>query len=264
MGKVNGLIIFSLWLSACSFPSANKETATTKPSDELEFAVDTFNDVSPKEMKVEEEKIVESKIIDSVQPLEQEQIEVKPEEKKIIVTMEEGKEEAKEIAKEEGREEALLAPEEPKFQDYQKEQPSEVAQIPTTQQTGTSAGKEEQYTIQKNDTLMMISFKIYGDYRKWKDLKKWNGNKAKFKMTEGETLKYFAPEKTFIWEPSGLPYMVKTGDTLQKVSVDKYGSTKKWKDIYENNRPLIIDPNLIFAGFRIYYIPIRDIASKRR
>ena len=62
--------------------------------------------------------------------------------------------------------------------------------------------------------------------------------------------------------PNGTPYMVKTGDTLQIISMDKYGTTRKWKSIYENNRPLIRNPNLIFAGFTIYYQPTRDLASE--
>lgn len=33
-----------------------------------------------------------------------------------------------------------------------------------------------EYEVQKNDTLMLVAFKIYGDYRKWKDIKDWNEN----------------------------------------------------------------------------------------
>jgi nucleoid-associated protein YgaU len=225
--KMGILFVFSLLLGACSFPSANKEKVTSKPSDELEFAVDAFNEVSPqelmetKEIKVEEEKIAEIAIPDETpRPPADEKVEIKVEEKKIAASMVEGKEDP------------VLMPEGPEFKDYQKAIVSQDVQAPTAElEESSSLAKEESYIIQKNDTMMMIAFKIYGDYRKWKDLKKWNSEKLKLKMKEGDTLKYFAPDKSFSWQPNGLPYMVKIGDTLQKVSVDKYGTPKKWKKI---------------------------------
>ena len=118
----------------------------------------------------------------------------------------------------------------------------------------------EKYTVQKGDTLMMIAFKIYGDYRKWKDIKTWNPNVKK--VGEGVELSYMVPDQKFGWMPNGLPYMIKTADTLGSISMDKYGTSKKWKSIYENNRPLIRNPDLIFAGFTIYYQPARSLASE--
>jgi LysM repeat protein len=111
---------------------------------------------------------------------------------------------------------------------------------------------------------MMVAFKIYGDYGKWKELKSWNKEVLKHGMHKGLALKYYVPEKKFVWEPSGLPYLVKEGNTLGTISSEKYGTPKKWKDLYENNRPLIKNPNVIFAGFTIYYIPTRDIASQKK
>lgn len=121
-------------------------------------------------------------------------------------------------------------------------------------------GPMEKYKVQKGETLMMIAFKIYGDYHKWKDIKGWN-NEVKM-VKEGVELNYVAPEQKFGWSPVGLPYLVKSGDTLGTVSLDKYGTPKKWRAIYENNRPLIKNPNLIFAGFTIYYQPDRSLASE--
>ena len=37
-----------------------------------------------------------------------------------------------------------------------------------------TSGEMAIYTTQKGETLMQIAFKIYGDYRKWKDLMSWN------------------------------------------------------------------------------------------
>ena len=242
-----------LFLGACSFSNSSNEVATTKPSDELEFAVDTIEPNPGADIKVEEQKIAEQKMPDEISPVEKpadpevQKAEVKPEEMRIV-------------ASEEGKEQPMVAPEEPKFQDYQKAPevaPVVVAEAPHE----PTLGAEAKYHVQKGETLMMVAFKIYGDYRKWKDLKAWNPH---MKIGTGSVIKYYVPDQTFGWQPSGLPYLVKTGDTLGIISMDKYGTSKKWKSIYENNRPLIRDPNLIFAGFTIYYMPVRDVASEHK
>ncbi len=154
--------------------------------------------------------------------------------------------------------EDMRAPVEPKQEDFR---PKITAEVKIETMKPQEFGK---YRLANNETLMMASFKIYGDYRRWKELKKWNKDALKNGLRAGLELKYSIPEKKFVWEPSGLPYLVKTGNTLGSISKEKYGTKKKWKDLYENNRPLIIDPNIIFAGFTIYYIPTRDIASQKK
>ncbi len=121
--------------------------------------------------------------------------------------------------------------------------------------------EEMTYTISRGETLMMAAFKIYGDYRKWQELGALNGVSGG-DVEEGTVLRYKRAAEEFIWNPEGLPYLIKNGDTLVTISTDKYGTASKWELIYNNNRPLIKDPNLIFAGFTLYYIPERDIASE--
>lgn len=125
-----------------------------------------------------------------------------------------------------------------------------------------NAGEEQEYTVGKNETLMMIAFKLYGDYGKWKDLSDYNQLKSN-KLSQGQKIKYIAPEVVFEWNPQGNPYLIKKQDTLGLISDKTYGTTKEWKNIWENNKPLIKDPNKIFAGFTIY-TPIleREVASK--
>jgi nucleoid-associated protein YgaU len=227
--------------TSCSFSNANKEDVTSRPSDELEFEVDKITENVPSDVVVEEEKVVAATIPDSNSS---EMATVKPEEMKIetIIT--------------EGKAQAMEAPVEPQFKDYKTETAvPEVSKV---------LGSESKYAVQKGDTLMMIAFKLYGDYRKWKDLKIWNKETLAGKVGPGLTLKYYAPEKPFEWKPNGLPYLVKSGDTLGIISNEKYGTPKKWKSIYENNKPLILKPNLIFAGFTLYYVPMRDVASDQR
>jgi len=56
-------------------------------------------------------------------------------------------------------------------------------------------------------------------------------------------------------ERNGEKYLIKVGDTLGLISNEVYGTKAKWKKLWENNRQLIKNPNRIFAGFNLYYVP---------
>ena len=58
-----------------------------------------------------------------------------------------------------------------------------------------------------------------------------------------------APAETIV------KYKVKKGQTLADVSKDVYGTTKKWRKIYEANKEKIKDPNKIYAG-QVLEIPL--------
>jgi nucleoid-associated protein YgaU len=127
------------------------------------------------------------------------------------------------------------------------------------------SGSTKTYRVAKNETLMMIAFKLYGDYGKWKQIASMNRNSlgGGTVVREGQVLKYNAPAEEFVWNPQGLPYLIKTGDTLGIISSSVYQTPKKWKLIWDNNRPLIKNPNLIFAGFTIYYLENgREVAAE--
>lgn len=169
-------------------------------------------------------------------------------------------EEPRAFAVTEAPKEEMRAPVEPRQEDFISAPVAEApapAPVMAPQEFG-------QYKISQNETLMMAAFRIYGDYRKWKELKAWNKDALRHGIHTGMSLKYYVPEKNFVWEPNGLPYLVKTGNTLGSISSEKYGTSRKWKDLYENNRPLIRNPNVIFAGFTIYYVPARGIASQKK
>ena len=118
----------------------------------------------------------------------------------------------------------------------------------------TIGGEVGRLKVKRGETLMMIAFNLYGDYTKWKRLRNMNPGINPHSLAAGQVIKYEVPEEEFSWVPNGNPYLIKRGDTLGTISKDKYGTPKKWRDIYNNNSPLIRDPNLIFAGFTIYYI----------
>ncbi|MBD66873.1 MAG: hypothetical protein CME62_16845 [Halobacteriovoraceae bacterium] len=127
------------------------------------------------------------------------------------------------------------------------------------------SGQEGSWTVSQGETLMIIAFKIYGDYGRWRDIKNMNSDKLAGSNTisSGMVLRYEAPAEPFIWNPEGNPYLIKVGDTLGKISTTTYGTNKFWKNIWDNNTPLIKDPNKIFAGFTIYtpVIEGRDVAN---
>ncbi len=128
---------------------------------------------------------------------------------------------------------------------------AEVAETPKRPQPG----RMMHYKVLKGETLMQIAFKIYGDISMWKELKSMNRDilTKNVALKANTDLKYGAPEKDFVWNPEGTAYMVKTGDTLGLISNSVYQTPKKWKKIWENNKPMIKNPNVIYAGFTIYY-----------
>jgi nucleoid-associated protein YgaU len=152
------------------------------------------------------------------------------------------------------------------------DEPVEMEEPVAMQDTSTEeividqVGSQMQYTVEKGDTLMMIAFKIYGDYSKWREIANLNQNKLIQGQIApiGTSLTYYAPSEAFSWNPEGNPYLVKNGDTLGGISTDTYGTMKFWKNIWDNNKPLIKNPNRIYAGFTIY-TPImegREVATE--
>jgi len=47
---------------------------------------------------------------------------------------------------------------------------------------------------------------------------------------------------------AGRSYTVVKGDSLSKIAKREYGDANKWRAIYEANRDLIKDPDLIYPG----------------
>jgi nucleoid-associated protein YgaU len=49
-------------------------------------------------------------------------------------------------------------------------------------------------------------------------------------------------------EPEALFYEVKPGDSLSKIAKAHYGDAMKYNTIFEANKPMLTDPNLIYPG----------------
>jgi nucleoid-associated protein YgaU len=132
--------------------------------------------------------------------------------------------------------------------------PAEPVEEKMAMSINKHSGDKGHYTVQKGDTLMLIAFKLYGDYGRWSELASMNRDKiGKWGMIRpGHQIRYAVPNQPFQWMPKGSPYMIQRGDTLGTISESNYGTTNRWKDLWYNNRPMIKDPNLIFAGFTLY------------
>ena len=103
---------------------------------------------------------------------------------------------------------------------------------------------------------MKIAFEQYGDLYRWKEI--YEANRGNIKdpnhVPPGTELSLNGAGMVTI-ERNGDSYLIKRGDTLGVISNDVYGTTRKWKKLWENNRQLIKDPNKIYAGFYLYYQP---------
>ncbi len=156
---------------------------------------------------------------------------------------------------------------EDQYTDRTIEEPEEIAEAPledyapveevaVSENSFIDNGVEEiQYTVKQGETLMLISFQLYGDYAKWKDIRDRNPSLVNYENLEpGQILTVRKPGEEFNWRPEGLPYLIKSNETLQVISQNLYDTTRKWMDIYQHNKPLIKDPDKIYAGFTIYYL----------
>lgn len=119
------------------------------------------------------------------------------------------------------------------------------------------AGNSEEfvyYEVQKHDTLMLIAFELYSSYSKWRDIFKDNATalNGSTDLSKVRNLRIRKPLNPRVY-PKGLPYRIKKDDSLSKISRDVYGRMKYWPVIYENNRDQIPNPDLIFAGFLLFY-----------
>lgn len=118
------------------------------------------------------------------------------------------------------------------------------------------------YKAKEGETLMWIAYKLYGDYRAWKKLKAWNEDALDYDnaVVAGTELKYEPLTTAFTWKSQGNPYIILKGDSLSKISKKVYdGEIKYWKSIWTNNQLQVRDPNLIFAGFTLFYLPYEEV-----
>lgn len=129
------------------------------------------------------------------------------------------------------------------------------------------------YTVKRGDNLWKIAQNTYGDGNKWTQIAQANklknprlvfsGQKLVLpKQTVAETKPKTAPVKTAMKQNkttvhSGETYVVKKGDSLWKISVIVYADGYQWTKIWNNNRKLVTNPGLIYAGTKLTLPAVR-------
>ncbi len=129
-----------------------------------------------------------------------------------------------------------------------------VAAAPQSETPAADSGSES-YTVQEGDTLMKIAFETMGDLYRWREIYELNKGQISDpnKISKGMVLKLSKSGASSV-EKNGEKYLIKEGDTLGTISTAVYGTKSRWKELWENNKQLIHDPNRIFAGFYLYYM----------
>ena len=99
---------------------------------------------------------------------------------------------------------------------------------------------------------------VYEEKRKTKEVAVKETVKASASLIEEEINREEIPVKSIISEvPQQQPqkhykyYVVRKNDTLQKISYKFYGTTRKWKLIYEENKNIIKNPDRLYPGTKI-------------
>lgn len=105
----------------------------------------------------------------------------------------------------------------------------------------------EYYTIQTGDTLSKIAKHFYGDAGKYPVI--FEANKEVIKdpnlIYPGQMIRI--PKV----DGSEQVYTVQPGDTLSKIAQQFYGATNKYTVIFEANRDVLKDPNVIQPGQKL-------------
>ena len=102
------------------------------------------------------------------------------------------------------------------------------------------------YTVVKGDFLIKISEmrRIYGDGTRWKRIYRANRDKI------GDPNLIY-PDQIFLI-PRGMPteHVVYEGETLIRIAGywEIYGDRSRWPEIYQANRDVISDPNVVPTG----------------
>ena len=138
---------------------------------------------------------------------------------------------------------------------FTSESPTDVSPQVAAASPAISESELKTYRVRKYDTLMKISYKIYGDPFEWDDIYQLNKDiiRNPNSIVNGMRIKYKPPVVSKALAKKRHKYTIKPGDTLSTISQAIYGTSRKWKVLFEKNSDLIHNPQKIMAGLDIYY-----------
>jgi nucleoid-associated protein YgaU len=120
------------------------------------------------------------------------------------------------------------------------------------------------YTIVTGDTLSKIAKRIYGSGSEWRQIATaselsnpdliYPGHKLTIPVLNAQA-RQFMDRHVDLGTPGEGKFVtvVKQGDTLSSLAQQNLGSSKFWKQIYEQNRDAISNPNMLKVGIKISY-----------
>lgn len=110
--------------------------------------------------------------------------------------------------------------------------------------------KPMMHTVVKGDTLWGIARKYYGNGARYKEI--FNANKAKIKnpnlIYPGQVFVIPGVDAKETTAPKAKTYKVVKGDYLRKIAKQFYGNEMDWPKIYNANKSIIKNPDLINIG----------------
>lgn len=108
----------------------------------------------------------------------------------------------------------------------------------------------EYYTVQPGDTLSEIANRLYGNAGKYPVI--FEANREVIKdpnlIYPGQILRIIKPPAV---QATSDNYTVKPGDTLSKIAKEFYGDARKYSIIFEANRDILKNPNIIQPGQKL-------------
>ncbi len=103
------------------------------------------------------------------------------------------------------------------------------------------AGQVENLTVTFNNGTVILTGSVADQAAREKAVLLAGNVKGVEKVDDRLTIR--APEPVF--------YTIQKGDSLSKIAKEQYGDASKWKALFEANREVIEDPDLIYPGQRI-------------
>jgi nucleoid-associated protein YgaU len=97
--------------------------------------------------------------------------------------------------------------------------------------------------------FVLVGVLIYNYFRSVNQVNREQTSSTTTEMEEQQKAQMTVPEVV----SQGLPaeYTVKQGDSLWKISQQAYGTGYEWQKVYEANKAVVSDPNLLEIGTKI-------------
>lgn len=117
---------------------------------------------------------------------------------------------------------------------------------------GVQNNQRSTYTVAHGDSLSKIAKRYYGDAMAWKRLAQLNNLKNPDVLLVGQKL--IIESKLAIVDGNsidGQDYVVRSGDSLSKISLRAYGDTFAWQRIWVANKSMVVNPSVIRPGWKL-------------